>query len=112
MCVHASTKISAGIIAITYSQPTPTIVLHVCGHTRVHLFIHTAHEWLGWFVAKSATRSGVACSVRLQLCNMYTVEPPNRGHFRIVDRGFCPLFGGCPLVGGSILFVIYSRKRH
>ena len=29
----------------------------------------------------------------------YTVEPLNKGHLR-TDRGHCPLFGGCPLLGG------------
>ena len=39
----------------------------------------------------------------------YTVEPPNKGHFGIRA---CPLYGGCPLVGGSTQFVIYSHIKH
>ena len=30
-----------------------------------------------------------------------TVEPPNKGHFG--NGLFCPLFGGCPYLGGSVV---------
>ena len=38
-----------------------------------------------------------------------TVEPPNKGH--LWEQSFCPLFEGCPLVGGSSQYAIYSPLK-
>ena len=37
----------------------------------VHYLYSTWLGWVKWFVAKRATGSGVACTFRPQLCNMY-----------------------------------------
>ena len=35
----------------------------------------------------------------------FTVEPPKREHFG--NGTFCPLFGGCPLLGRCLIFALY-----
>ena len=49
-------------------------VLRICNTRAIPTYRVTACGWGGltaWFVAKCATGSGVACSVRPQLCNMH-----------------------------------------